>query len=472
MVQADQGCQHQIELGFVSTLSEQLAEFAAALRYEDLPAAVVERVRLHAMDLVGVCLLGAPMPFAGILKGVAAAAGGPAESTLLGSGGLKLSATAATLYNGGLAHGNEFDDTYGPGRWHGSAPTVPPALAVAESLHRDGKAFIAALAAGLESGCRLTRAAPALLSRGFHSTCTAGVFAGGLAVGKLMGLDREQLANTLGICGSFASGTMEFLGDPEPWSKRIQVGYAAQGAIVAARAAAGGFKGPRSILEGRHGYFRSYAGEGNYDLAGVAQGLDHDWQLLRLYPKRYPCDHIAQGYIDCAIALAKDGIDADAVEKVACIVHPLAAAIMFAPRETRYRPSNGWSARWSMPYNMAVALADRALSIDSYSDERAREPRLREFMARVVPEEDASMAFPGDYPAAVRLHLKDGRVLEKRAPKVAGTADNPVSAAEYEAKFLDNARRGIGAQRAGEAVRLLADLPKARDMALLAAACG
>lgn len=455
----------------MATLSEQFAAFAAKLRYEDLPAPVAERVRLHAMDLVGVCLLGAPMPFAGILKGVAAASGGPAESTLLGGGGLKLGATAATLYNGGLAHGNEFDDTYGPGRWHGSAPTVPPALAVAEALHADGKAFITALAAGLETGCRLTRAAPALLSRGFHSTCTAGVFAGGLAVGKLMGLDGEKLVNTMGISGSFASGTMEFLGDPEPWSKRIQVGYAGQGAILAARAAAGGFKGPRSILDGRNGYFRSYAGEGRYDLAGITDGLGSDWQLLRLYPKRYPCDHIAQGYLDCAIALANE-VDAAAIEKVVCIVHPLAAAIMFSPHETRYRPTNGWSARWSMPYNMAVALADRRLSIDSYDDARAQDPAVRAFMDRVIPEEDSSMAFPGEYPAAVRLHLKDGRVLEKRAPKVAGTPDNPVTAAEYEAKFLDNARRSLGERRAGEAARLFAGLAGVRDMAEVAAACG
>ena len=456
----------------MATLSEQFASFTAGLRYEDLPAPVVERVRLHAMDLVGVCLLGAPMPFAGILKGVAAASGGPAESTLLGSGGLKLGAIAATLYNGGLAHGNEFDDTYGPGRWHGSAPTVPPALAVAEALHADGKAFLTALAAGLETGCRLTRAAPALLSRGFHSTCTAGVFAGGLAVGKLMGLDAERLANTMGISGSFASGTMEFLGDPEPWSKRIQVGYAGQGAIVAARAAAGGFKGPRSILDGRNGYFRAYAGDGHYDLAGITDRLGSDWQLLRLYPKRYPCDHIAQGYLDCAIALAKAGAWAQDIKKVVCIVHPLAAAIMFKPHETRYRPTNGWSARWSMPYNMAAAFADAALSIDSYGDERARDPAVRAFMDRVVPEEDAAMAFPGEYPAAVRLHMKDGRVLDKRVPKVAGTPDNPVSATEYEAKFFDNARRSLGEKRAAEALRLFAGLAQARDMADVAVACG
>src|SRR5687767_13729260 len=212
------------------TLSEELAGFAAGLRYEALPAAVVERVRLHALDILGVCLAGAPLEFATILRKIAFEKNNP-ESTLLGSGGLKASASAATLYNGGLAHGNEFDDTYAPGRWHGSAPTVPPALATAEALHKDGKAFITALAAGLEAGCRLTRAAPALLNRGFHSTCTAGVFSGALAVGRLMGLDREQLAHALGICGSFAAGTMEFLNDPEPWSKRIQVGYAGQGAI-------------------------------------------------------------------------------------------------------------------------------------------------------------------------------------------------------------------------------------------------
>lgn len=456
----------------MSTLSEQLAGFAAGLRYEALPEAVAERVRLHALDLIGVCLLGAPMPFAGILKTVAAAGGGSAESTLLGSGGLKLPATAATLYNGGLAHGNEFDDTYAPGRWHGSAPTVPPALAIAEAVHRDGKAFITALAAGLEVGCRLTRAAPTLVNRGFHSTCTAGVFAAGLAVGRLMGLNADQLANTLGICGGFAFGTSEFLSDPEPWSKRIQVGHAGQSAIIAARAAASGFKGPRTILEGRHGYFRAYAGEGNFDLTRITEALGGDWQLNYLYPKRYPCDHIAQGYIDCAIGLAATGIEIEAIEKVTCIVHPLAASIMFEPRDTRYRPTNGWSARWSMPFNMAVALADRALTVDSYADERTGDSRIRALMDKVVAEQDPGLAFPGDYPAGVRLRLSDGRVLERFAPKVAGAVENPVTAEEYEAKFIDNARRSIGLERAHATVRLMRSLPAVKDMAQVAAACG
>jgi 2-methylcitrate dehydratase PrpD len=452
------------------TLSEELAQFAAGLRYEALPAAVVERVRLHALDILGVCLAGARLEFAGILRNVVVQES-HGESTLLGAGGIKASATAATLYNGGLAHGNEFDDTYAPGRWHGSAPTVPPALAVAEAMHKDGKAFITALAAGLEAGCRLTRAAPALLSRGFHSTCTAGVFSGTLAVGRLMGLDRAQLAHALGICGSFAAGTMEFLSDPEPWSKRIQVGYAGQGAIVAARSAAAGFKGPRTILEGRHGYFRSYAGEGNFDLSRVSEALGSDWQLLHLYPKRYPCDHIAQGYVDCALALSKE-LEPGQIERVTCIVHPLARAIMFEPREVRYRPANGWSARWSMPFDMAVALMDGALTLESYNDARVGDAPTRALMDKVFAEENASLAFPGDYPAWLRVQLKSGRVLEKKQLKVAGSAENPMPAAEYEAKFLDNARRGIDAARAREAVQHMRDLPAVQDMAHIAALCG
>lgn len=451
------------------TLSEELAEFAAALRYEQLPPEVVERVRLHALDLVGVCLLGAPMDFARILRELAGTSGGTAESTLLGSGGLRLPAPAAALYNGGLAHGNEFDDTYGPGRWHGSAGVVPPALAVAELRHADGKALITALAAGLEIGCRMSRAAPALLAGGFHSTGTVGIFAGAIAVGRLMALDREHLAHALGICGGFASGTAEFLSDPEPWSKRIQVGYAGQGAILAARAAALGFKGPRSILDGRHGYFRAYAGEGNYDLTRVTEALGSDWQLLQLYPKRHPCDHIAQGYVDAAIAISREpGVSPGAIERVECVVHPLAAAVMFEPRALRYEPMNGWSARWSMPFNMAVALSDGALTIDSWTDARARDAATRSLMAKVRPTLDDSMAFPGDYPARLRVHLQDGRVLARDFPKVTGSRDNPMPAAEYERKFLDNARRAIDGARAEALVEKFRRLPELSDVAELA----
>ena len=451
----------------MSTLSEELVSFTLDLQYDELPAEVVERIRLHSLDLIGVCLLGAPMNFSAMLRSTVALGGGVPESTLIGGKGLKLPAPSATWYNGGLAHGNEFDDTYSIGRWHGSAPTVPPALAIAESLHSDGKAFITALAAGLEAGCRLTRAAPALVGRGFHSTCTAGIFAATLAVGKLMALNHGELSNALGISGSFASGNTEFLSDPEAWAKRVQVGHAGQSAILAARLAATGFGGSRTIFEGRYGYFRSYAGEGGYDLSGITKDLGRDWQLLRLYPKRYPCDHIAQGYVHCAIALGKM-VDLSDIQRVECIVHPLASAIMFEPRELRYQPGNGWSARWSMPFNIAVALTDRAVSVDCYSDERAVDSDTRALMAKVIDVCNSDLAFPVDYPAWVRLFTKDERVLEEKELKVAGSPENPMPREEYESKFMANAVRCIEYGQALEIVHRMRHLEQIDDMAKLA----
>jgi 2-methylcitrate dehydratase PrpD len=452
-----------------TTLGEALAAFAADLRYEDLLPALVARLQLHTLDLLGVCLVGARMPFADMLHATVAQSGGVEESTLTGRGGVRLPAPSAALFIGGVAHGNEFDDTYPPGRWHPSAAILPALFAAAEPLGASGKAFITATAAAIEVGCRLTRAAPGLLLRGFHSTASAGVLGSALGVGKLMGQGREQLAHGLAIAACFANGTTEFLNDPEAWPKRIQVGYAAQGAVLAARAAGHGFKGPRTMIEGRYGYLRAHAGEGNYDTAGILAGLGTEWELAKIYPKRYPCDHIAQGYLDCALAIAADPAFAPAdIERIEVLVNPFATAVMFEPRALRYAPTNGWSARWSMPFNMAVALTDRAIGIDSYTDARAVDPATRALMAKVVPVEEASMPFPGDYPAWIRVHAA-GRVFEMKQMQVAGAAGNPMPAEEYEQKFRANASRVLPVERVAALVERMRALPRVSNMEEIAA---
>jgi 2-methylcitrate dehydratase PrpD len=149
-------------------------------------------------------------------------------------------------------------------------------------------------------------------------------------------------------------------------------------------------------------------------------------------------------------------------------VHPLAAAVMFEPRTLRYEPANGWSARWSMPFNMAVALSDRALPVDAWTDARAVDPATCALMAKVTHALDASMAFPGDYPARLRVRLQNGNLLERDLPKVAGSPENPMTAAEYERKFIDNARRAIGESRARALIERMRGLPDEKDMAGLA----
>jgi 2-methylcitrate dehydratase PrpD len=411
------------------------------------------------------------MPFAGMLHATIAEAGGVAESTVIGRASGKLPAPSAAFFAGGLAHGNEFDDTYPPGRFHPSAAALPALFAVGEALGVSGRQFLTAAAVAMEVGCRLTKAAPGLLLRGFHSTSTAGVQCAALGVAKLMNLSCAQMPQSLAIAGCFTAGTTEFLNDPEAWPKRIQVGYAAQGAVLAARAAAQGFKGPPEMLEGRYGYFRSHAGEGNYDVGALTSELGRTWEITKIYPKRYPCDHIAQGYLDCVLAIAREQqLPAQDVERIEVLVHPLSRAVMFEPQALRYAPSTGWSARWSMPFNMAVALADRRIDIDSYSDARAGDPATRALMARVVAVEEPAIPFPGDYPAWVRVRTKDGRVFERDQMHAAGSPENPMSVAEYEAKFAANAARAVDGPRIDALLgrmRELASVTSVADIATL-----
>jgi 2-methylcitrate dehydratase PrpD len=452
------------------TPAEALAAFAFDLRYEDVPAEVIERLQLHILDLLGVCLVGARMPFADMLHATIAQEGGVAESTLIGRRSARLPAPSAAFLAGGLAHGNEFDDTYPPGRFHPGAASLPALFAVGEALAVNGKQFLAAAAVAMEVGCRLTKAAPGLLLRGFHSTSTAGVQCSALGVGKLMGLSRAQMPQSIAIAGCFAAGTTEFLNDPEAWPKRIQVGYAAQGAVLAARAAAQGFKGPPTMLEGRFGYFRSHAGDGNYDVRALTHELGRTWEILRIFPKRYPCDHIAQGYLDCALAIAREHRPAlDDVERVEVLVHPLGRAVMFEPHELRYAPTTGWSARWSMPFNMAVALADRQVGIESYSDARASDRATRALMARVVAVEEPTIPFPGDYPAWVRVRTKDGRVFEREQMHAAGSPENPMSPQEYEGKFAANAACVLDEPKIDALIARMRVLPSVTNMAHVAA---
>jgi 2-methylcitrate dehydratase PrpD len=220
------------------------------------------------------------------------------------------------------------------------------------------------------------------------------------------------------------------------------------------------------MLEGRYGYLRSHAGEGNYDVGALTSDLGRTWEIRRIYPKRYPCDHIAQGYLDCALSIAREQrVGGQDVERIEVLVHPLSRAVMFEPQALRYAPTTGWSARWSMPFNMAVALADRRIDIDSYSDARANDPATRALMARVVAVEEPTIPFPGDYPAWVRVRTKDGRVFEREQMHAAGSPENPMSAAEYEAKFAANAARVLDASRIEALLARVRALPSVTSMA-------
>src|SRR5207247_1272081 len=200
----------------------------------------------------------------------------------------------------------------------GSLP--PDVLARALDLLRDhlgvasGERVLRAAVAGYDVAARLAMAlGPAAhYRRGFHLTATCGAFGAAAAAGAVLGLEAAAIAAALGIAGSQAAGSMEFLAGGS-WTKRFQTGWAACAGLHAAALAQAGFSGPATILEGRFGFLHAYS-----DGATTAPLASRDrYELMQTSVKPHACCRYMQGPIDAVLALrAAHPIEPGEVERV------------------------------------------------------------------------------------------------------------------------------------------------------------
>ena len=423
------------------SLSHALADFACGLDLERVPTEVVANARLRLLDTVGVCLASVGMEYADAMMHVIGEQGASTEATLIG-GTQRAAAGWAAFYNGGLAHGNDYDDTHSVSLMHISAVVVPTVLAMGERIRAAGADVIAAAIAAYETGLRIGMAAPtAFHARGFHTAGVCGVFAAAIAAARLLKLDAGKTTHALGIAGSQASGSMEFLSN-NAWTKRMHPGWAAHAGIVAAQLAARGFTGPATILEGRYGLFNSYAGTPAPNASAFAAGLGREWETLNIDFKPYPCGHLSHPYMDCARDLrSQHKLRPGDIAAVELRVPTHAVSILCEPLADKQRPASAYAARFSLPYSVAVVFALGHAGIDEFSEERIRDPEVLALAARTSYVVDDTLPFPQAFPGWVRIRLRDGRELERRMDASRGSREIPMSTDEFYQKFSANVER-------------------------------
>src|SRR5438034_966644 len=283
----------------VVTLAEQLGREVVAIRDGSLPPDVVARALDLLRDHLGVALGGAGEESSVVLRRGLAALGLRGGATVLGTAE-RLPAPHAALANGAAAHALEMDDTHQGGSLHLGATVFPAALAAAELGGAGGERVLRAAVAGYEVAARLAMAlGPAAhYRRGFHLTATCGAFGAAAAAGVVLGLDAAAIAAALGIAGSQAAGSMEFLADGS-WTKRFQTGWAACAGLHAAALAQAGFSGPATILEGRFGFLHAYSDGATTAPLAAREG----YELMRTSVKPHACCRYMQGPIDAVLAL-------------------------------------------------------------------------------------------------------------------------------------------------------------------------
>jgi 2-methylcitrate dehydratase PrpD len=418
--------------------TKAMVDFCAGLSYEGLSAEVIDRVKYLALDFLGVAARGSRVGSSQTVRNFIRDTGAAQEG-----GGVIIGTDMRALYqyaalaNGTAAHSLELDDVSNESSSHPGVAVFPAALAASELAGGDGRKFIAAVVLGYEVMIRLGKAlSPAShYARGFHPTGTCGVFGATTAAAKILSLDGGQMLSALGIAGSQAAGSMEFLASGAE-TKRLHPGWAAHSGLIAALLAKEGLTGPATIVEGRFGFLHGYSD--SPDLSRFLAGLGESFEVMRVSLKPHACCRYKQGPIDGILKIMKESrLRAQDVEQVKLGILEAGMPIISEPRELKYNPRTVVDAQFSMPFGAALALLYGKAGLDEYTEVNLGSPEIRELMSRVscVADPELDKVYPRKWPASVEIITKAGEKLSARIDYPKGDPENPLSWEELIQKF-------------------------------------
>lgn len=421
-----------------ASVAETLAAFAVGLAPEAVPAPVRRRAADLLLDFLAVAGRGSRAVSSAKVRRAARALSGPGPATVIGAAA-RLEPQAAALANGAAAHATEMDDVTEASSLHPGAVVFPTALAMAEAVRAAPREFLTAAIVGYEVMGRLGEAVNvrAHYARGFHPTATCGAFAAAAVAARLLGLDAERTAAALGIAGSLAAGSMQYLEDGA-LVKRLHPGLAAHAGIVAARLAAEGLTGPRRIVEGEAGFLAAYSSGG--DPIRAVAGLGQEWQTLAVAIKPHACCRLNHAAVDALLAIVREqGLSPRDVAGVTAWIPTSSVPVVGEPRAVKQAPRNMVDAQFSAPWALALALRHGRASVAEFTEAALGDAETRRLAAlvEVVGDDALDTAFPARWPARVAVRARDGRAWEVEVRDPKGSPRNPLTAEELHGKVDD-----------------------------------
>jgi 2-methylcitrate dehydratase PrpD len=405
------------------SLSRRLAQFAAGLRYEDMPEAVIDRakgVTLHALTSV--------------LIGSQTGAGKQAVRMIADEeAGVKKGATVLTdgtlVTKGGAAYANS-ELALAGGKYdtfrmltHPNTAIIPAALVAAESSGASGKAYLAGVAAGYEVMERMAAEfIPTTMAHGFHPGPVFGIFGAAVAAAKVMNYSEDQINSTIALCASLASGNLEAAragGTP------LREGAATRNAMLAVALAQPGHVGGEPVLEGEAGFYHAYTGSNrgilSHSFTGdtrasldkIAENLGKDWMFLETLYRIYYTAGYNIAHIDVTARLCEDhGIRHQDIDRIEAVVNWL---------ETQYpspaypsRREDGAARQGGTAYFTAYGAVKRGYPATRGRRLEAKDdpPEVLELMQRVtiIPSHQMTLFGP-----RITIFTKDGKSYTRQS---------------------------------------------------------
>ena len=413
------------------SVTQQLAEWIVAARYDDIPDISSRRVGERFIDSLGVQFAGMSVQTGRIITEWVRAQGGTPESTVLGAD-FKTTAALATLVNATAGHALEFDDiaTFSG---HYANPLTAATLAVGEKVRCSGRDAILAWMVGWEvirqtampcmDGPRNT-----LLWRGWFNQGFQPALGVAALTAKLLGLNVSQTRMALANAASSMGGVLKNRGSD---TKSFTAGNAAMHGVMAAELAALGFTGNEDILDGDDGVIRMMGLEVG-DPEKVLNGLG-EWDMatrgstLRLHAS-CGAGHWAQDALQRIVRRRPTN-----PEEIVSITVYLPAFLM--DMMPYHSPQTGLEGKYSIEYDLAAIALDGRAGMASYTDAAVQRPVAQDLMKRVnyVPVEPASGQITLNSRVVVRL--VGGDELEETVSQSHGTPNDPLTRDELLGKF-------------------------------------
>jgi 2-methylcitrate dehydratase PrpD len=408
-----------------------LARFAAGLRFEDIPDAVVRRAEDLGLDWAGSALAGKGARAVEIVECFArqmAPGEGPSEVLISRR---RTTPMFAAMVNAAASHYAEQDDVHNGSVFHPGTVVWSPAFAVAQALGSSGRDLLTAAVAGYEVGIRVGEFLGRSHYKVFHTTGTAGTIAAAAATGRLLELDPERMLDAFGSAGTQAAGLWEFLRDGAD-SKQLHTAKATSDGLLAAYLAKDGFTGARRILEGAQGMAAGMSTDA--DPARLTDRLGERWALAETSFKYHAsCRHTHPAADALLQVITEHSLTAEQIASVTAHVHQGAIDVLGPV----VNPRTVHQAKFSMGTVLAMIACFRRAGLTEFEDHFA-DPNVRAFCKKVRMELDAEVdrEYPARWIGKVTVETVDGRTLTGRVDEPKGDPGNTLSRTEIEEKVL------------------------------------
>lgn len=412
-----------------------LASWIVSHRIETVPDDVRHEARRAMVNYLGCALGGSHDEAVDLAIEALGPYSGPRTAAILGRAE-RLDPLHASLMNGISSHVYDFDDTTPKNYMHPTSPVASALFAYASANRVSGRDFMEAFITAFEAEMRIGNAVyPAHYDVGWHITGTVGVFGAAAAIGKLIGLSRHQMIWAIGLAATQAAGIREMFGS---MAKAFHPGRAAQNGYSAALLARAGFTAGEHGLEGPRGFAAVQAAQ--YDLSKITAGLDREYELRANTYKPFPCGIVNHPTIDGAIQIHREHHPApNSIVAVRLRVAPLVLDLCNQTNITK-----GLQGKFSVYHGAAVGLVRGKAGLQEYTDAAVNDPAVKRIRELATALGDPSIT---EDQAHIEVELNDGRKFSRFVEKSLGNIHRPLSDAQLNDKFSDQAVLALPLER-------------------------